>query len=242
MRAWFSGPLAAVLIAAPLVAAGATSFAILLSSAERPEADKARDADRKPAELMAFGGIKAGAVVAELAPGGGYYTRLLSLAVGPKGHVYTLSGKPSAVVQEWAKTHPNTTEQSGLAVAKLAPVPVDVVWTALNYHDFKNVKDGDSDMAIKLSKAAFATLKPGGIYLINDHESGLGTGASATSTLHRIEMAYVIKDVEALGFKLDGKSDMLRHADDDHSKHENDVARGKTDQMVLRFKKPKSKR
>ena len=243
MRAWLSGSLAAVLIAAPLIAASATSFAVLLGSPDRPAADKARDADRKPAELMAFGGIKSGAIVAELAPGGGYYTRLLSLAVGPKGHVYTVSSRPSTAVGEWAKTHVNTTEQSGLALAKgLAPVPVDVVWTSLNYHDFKNIKDGDSDMALRLTKGAFAALKPGGIFLVNDHESQPGTGASVTSTLHRIESAYVIKEVEASGFKLDAKSDMLRHPEDPRTAHEQDVARGKTDQMVLRFKKPKGKR
>ena len=241
MRAWLTAPIAAVLIAAPLLAASGHNFAALLTSAERPDADKARDADRKPAELMAFGGIKSGAVVAELAPGGGYYTRLISLAVGPKGHVYTVSNRPSAAVIEWAKAHPNTTEQSG-QIAALAPVPVDVVWTALNYHDFKNVKEGDSDLAARLTKGAFAALKPGGIYLINDHESGPGTGAGVTSKLHRIEKALVIQEVEAAGFKLDAQSDMLRHADDDHSRHEQDVVRGKTDQMVLRFKKPKARR
>ena len=241
MRAWLTGPIAAALIAAPLLAASGNNLAALLPSTERPDSDKARDADRKPAELMAFGGIKSGAVVAELAPGGGYYTRLISLAVGPKGHVYTVSNRPSAAVMGWAKAHPNTTEQSGQITA-LAPVPVDVVWTALNYHDFKNVKDGDSDLAAKLTKGAFTALKPGGIYLINDHESGPGTGASVTSTLHRIEKALVIQEVEAAGFKLDAQSDMLRHADDDRSKNELDVARGKTDQMVLRFKKPKARR
>ena len=241
MRARFAGPIAAALIAAPLLAASGNNLAALLPSTERPDADKARDADRKPAELMAFGGIKSGAVVAELAPGGGYYTRLISLAVGPKGHVYTVSNRPSAAVMGWAKAHPNTTEQSGQITA-LAPVPVDVVWTALNYHDFKNVKDGDSDLAAKLTKGAFTALKPGGIYLINDHESGPGTGASVTSKLHRIEKALVIQEVEAAGFKLDAQSDMLRHADDDRSKNELDVARGKTDQMVLRFKKPKARR
>ncbi|MEO7246931.1 MAG: methyltransferase [Novosphingobium sp.] len=241
MRAWVSGTLVAVLITAPLVTAGATSFAILLSSTERPEADKVRDADRKPIELMAFGGVKAGSIVAELAPGGGYFTRLLSLAVGPKGHVYTVSNRPAAAVQEWAKTHPNTTEQSGQAFAKLAPVPVDVVWTSLNYHDFKNVKLGDSDAAARFSAQAFAALKPGGVYLINDHEAGVGTGATATSTLHRIESTLVIREVEAAGFKLDAQSNMLRHAGDNHALPQGDVPRGKTDQFVLRFKKPKGK-
>ncbi len=233
----------ALLGAAPLLAGSSEkSIAAVLSNAGRPDADKARDADRKPAELLAFAGVKAGSVVSELAPGGGYYSRVLSLAVGPKGHVYTVSNKPSVVVQEWAKTHSNTTELSGQGMATLAPVPVDVVFTSLNYHDFKNVKDGDSDIAIRLNKEAYAALKPGGVYLINDHEAAAGAGASVTSTLHRIESAQVIKEVLAAGFKLDARSDLLRHADDDHSKPEKDVARGKTDQMVLRFVKPRGRR
>ena len=237
MRAWLAGSLVAALVVAPALAASG-KYAAVLASADRPAADQTRDADRKPAELMAFGGIKPGAVVAELAPGGGYYTRLISLAVGPKGHVYTVSNRPSAAVTEWAKTHPNTTEQSGQLTA-LAPVRVDVVWTALNYHDFKNIKDGDSDMAATLTKRAFAVLKPGGIYLINDHEAGPGAAANVTSTLHRIDTAVVIKEVEAAGFRLDARSNLLRHPEDNHTLHEKDVARGKTDQMVLRFKKPR---
>lgn len=237
MRAWLAASLVAALVVAPALA-GTGKFAAMLASPDRPDADKARDADRKPAELMVFGRIKAGAVVAELAPGGGYYTRLISLVVGPKGHVYTVSNRPSAAVTEWAKSHPNTTEQSG-QLSVLAPVRVDVVWTALNYHDFKNIKDGDSDMAATLTKRAFAALKPGGIFLINDHEAALGAGASVTSSLHRIETALVIKEVEAAGFKLDAQSNLLRHPEDNHTLHEKDVARGKTDQMVLRFRKPR---
>ena len=237
MRAWLATSLVAAMVVAPALA-GPGKFAAMLASPDRPAADKARDADRKPAELMAFGRIKTGAVVAELAPGGGYYTRLISLVVGPKGHVYTVSSKPSAAVAEWVKNHPNTTEQSG-QLAVLAPVRVDVVWTALNYHDFKNIKDGDSDMAASLTKRAFAALKPGGIFLINDHEAGLGVGASVTSSLHRIEAALVIKEVEAAGFKLDAQSNLLRHPEDNHTLHEKDVPRGKTDQLVLRFRKPR---
>lgn len=237
MRVWLAASLIAAMVVAPALA-GPSKFAAMLANPDRPDADKVRDADRKPAELMAFGGIKAGVVVAELAPGGGYYTRLISLVVGPKGHVYTVSNKPSVAVIEWAKSHPNTTEQSG-QLAALAPVRVDVVWTALNYHDFKNVKDGDSTMAASLTKRAFAALKPGGIFLINDHEAGPGTGGTVTSTLHRIDSALVIKEVEAAGFKLDARSNLLRHPEDNHTLHEKEVPRGKTDQMVLRFRKPR---
>ncbi|MFM5929670.1 MAG: class I SAM-dependent methyltransferase [Novosphingobium sp.] len=242
MKSRLSFALAAVALSAPLLVAApalATNFAVLLGSSERPDADKARDADRKPAEVMAFAGVKAGTKVAELAPGGGYYTRLLSAAVGPKGHVYTFAGRSSAAVEAWAKDHANVTQGVGQPGGTLAPVPVDLVWTTMNYHDFKNNKQGDSDAAAKFNAAAWAALKMGGTYLVNDHEAAPGAGVSVTQSHHRIESAAVIREVEAAGFKLVGKSDLLRHPADDLNKPLRDSERGKTDQFLLKFKKVK---
>jgi predicted methyltransferase len=224
--------------AAPVVS---REIAAAVAAADRPDADKARDADRKPAELVAFAGVKPGMKIAELAPGGGYFTRILSGVVGPKGKVYALSGRPSPAVEEYAKTHPNVSFMGGVAGGTIpAPEPVDVVWTTMNYHDFKNAKVGEGDAAAAYNAAAFKALKPGGIYLISDHDAAKGAGAAATQTLHRIEGAQVIKEVEAAGFKLDAQSDLLRHPADNHSARvmESGV-RGKTDQFVLRFRKPR---
>jgi predicted methyltransferase len=114
------------------------------------------------------------------------------------------------------------------------------VWTTLNYHDFKNVKVGESDGAAAINAAAFRALKPGGTYLIVDHEAGPGVGASVTSTLHRIEGALVKREVEAAGFRLEAESPLLRHPADDHSQRVQESGiRGKTDQFVLRFRKPR---
>ncbi|MFM5917862.1 MAG: class I SAM-dependent methyltransferase [Novosphingobium sp.] len=242
-RSIIHGAVAVSLAAAGLLAAGATAapkYAAAIGSPARPAADTARDADRQPAALMAFAGIKPGTVIVELAPGGGYYTRLLSLAVGPKGHVYTFSSRSSPAVVEWAKTNPNVTEGVMQPGMPLAPVPVDIVWTTLNYHDFKNNKQGDRDLATVINEAAFKALKPGGIYLINDHQTAKGAGITQTSTLHRIEDVAVIKEVEAAGFRLDGRSAVLAHSGDDHTlKVVETGIRGKTDQFVLRFRKPR---
>ena len=235
--------LAIALLSGALVAGCATiapDYAALLVNSARPAADTVRDADRKPAELMAFGGIKPGTIVAELVPGGGYYTRLLSLAVGPTGHVYTYGLRANPAIAAWAKTNPNVTEGIAGAGTPLAPVPVDVVWTTLNYHDLKNSKMGDRDTAAVINDAAFKALKPGGIYVINDHQTATGIGTTQTATLHRIEDAAVIRDVEAAGFKLDGRSAILAHPGDDHTlKVQESGIRGKTDQFVLRFRKPR---
>ncbi len=218
----------------------APNYAALLASAERPAADTVRDADRKPAALMAFAKIKPGTLVAELVPGGGYYTRLLSLAVGPTGHVYTYGLRANPAIAAWAQGHPNVTEGIAGPGVGLAPVPVDVVWTTLNYHDLKNSKQGGRDNAAVINEAAFKALKPGGIYLINDHQTAKGKGITQTATLHRIEDVAVIREVEAAGFKLESRSAILAHPADDHTiKVVESGIRGKTDQFVLRFRKPK---
>ena len=218
----------------------APDYAASLANPARPAADTVRDADRRPAEVMAFAGIKPGTVVAELAPGGGYYTRLLSLTVGPTGRVYTFSTRASPAIEQWATTNPNVTQQVSQPGMPLAPVPVDVVWTTLNYHDFKNNKVGDRDLAAVTNAAAFKALKPGGIYLINDHQTAKGVGLTQTATLHRIEDVALIREVEAAGFKLDGRSAVLAHPGDDHTlKVVETGIRGKTDQFVLRFRKPR---
>lgn len=239
MRNWFpAAAAAAVLVSAPVLAASGGVSAIL-SSPSRPEADKARDGDRKPAEVTAFAGVRPGMKIAEIAPGGGYFTRVLSLSVGPKGYVYAFGGRPSAAVIDLAKASGNVAMIVGkVGETALAPEKVDLVWTTQNYHDFKNAKVGDGDAAAVYNKEAWKALKPGGIYLVSDHEAAKGSGTSATSTLHRIESAAVIKEVEAAGFKLVGSSKLLAHPADDHTLRviESGI-RGKTDQFLLKFRK-----
>src|ERR1700675_2569579 len=72
------------------------NIAAAVADSSRPEADKVRDANRKPAETLAFTGVKPGAQIAELLPGGGYFTRIFSKAVGSSGHVYALVPAPVA--------------------------------------------------------------------------------------------------------------------------------------------------
>jgi predicted methyltransferase len=214
-------------------------YAAVLADPARPEADRVRDADRRPAELLAFAGIRPGDRIAELAPGGGYFTRILSGAVGPSGRVYAITSRPGQALTDLAAARPNVVLTAGQPGTIPAPEPVDVVWTTLNYHDFKNVKVGDSDGAAFFNAAAFRALKPGGTYFVVDHEAGAGVGATVTSTLHRIEGALVRREVEAAGFRLEAQSPLLRHAADDHSQKVQEAAiRGRTDQFILKFRKP----
>ena len=239
-RTWIAAAalgLAACATAAPPPALDA---AALLADPARPEADRTRDADRRPAELIAFAGVRPGDRVAELAPGGGYFTRLLTAAVGPEGRIYAIATRPAPAVEEWARGHPNVSLAVGAPGTISVPEPVDLVWTTNNYHDFKNVALESGDGAAAINRAAFAALKPGGVYLIADHAAAAGAGASQTSTLHRVEPALVRREVESAGFVLDGESDLLRHPADDRTiKVQESGIRGKTDQFVFRFRKPR---
>jgi predicted methyltransferase len=238
---WIRPAAAAALAVCACVAAAApkVDFAAILADPGRPDADRARDADRKPAEVIAFAHVGAGDKVAELAPGGGYFTNILSAVVGPKGRIYAIAGHPSPALQALAKARPNVVITPAQPGTIPTPEPLDIVWTTLNYHDFKNQKIGDSDGAAKLNAAAFNALKRGGTYIIVDHEAGRGVGASVTSTLHRIDSDLVRREVEQAGFQLATRSDILRNPADDHSKRVDDPAiRGKTDQFMYRFRKP----
>ena len=242
-RFLFGGVLLGLAVAAcsTVAASPPPNFAAVLLDPIRPPADVARDADRKPIELMQFAGVRPGSRIAELAPGGGYFTRLLTGAVGPAGHVYAISGRASPALQELASKRSNLTVAVAEPGTIPVPEPVDIVWTTLNYHDFKNNKlPTGGDVAQAINAAAFRALKPGGTYLIVDHEAAVGAGATQTSTLHRIEDVVVRQEVQAAGFVLDSESDLLRHPADDHSAKVQEAGiRGKTDQFILKFRKPR---
>lgn len=223
---------------------GGASAAIAAAVADplRPAADTARDAARKPAETVAFAGVKPGSVVAELAPGGGWYTRILARAVGPTGHVYALVSPQQAqrpggldAINALAAQYGNVTVVPTDYTAMTLPKPVDLVWTTENWHDFHN---GPTANPAGIAKSAFAVLKPGGIFFVEDH-SAPGTGTTATQTLHRIDPEAVVAEATAAGFKLDGRSNHLANSSDGHTAEAHDASiRGNTDKFALRFKKP----
>jgi predicted methyltransferase len=229
------------------LASAAPSIPAYISAAvadsARSAEDKQRDADRKPAETLAFAGVKPGETVIEIAPGRGYYTRLLSAVVGPQGKVYALTSppkpdKPPPPVQAIAADphYGNVTViMQPVAEVKL-PQGVDLVWTSQNYHDFHNLTDVD---VATINRDVFAALKSGGTYLVLDHAAEAGSGTRDTNTLHRIDEETVKKEVAAAGFKLAGESNILRNKSDPHTAKVFDPEiRGHTDQFVLIFKKP----
>jgi predicted methyltransferase len=226
------------------------NIAAAVADTNRPEADKNRDAERKPAETLAFLGVKPGEKVGELLPGGGYFTRLFAKAVGPKGHVYALvpelppnpagekrdfAAKVKAIAAE--PGYSNVSVVSAPMAGLAAPVAVDLVFTAQNYHDLHNFPSLD---VVAYNKVIFNSLKPGGLYVVLDHSAEAGSGLRDTKTLHRIDADAVKKEVTEAGFEYVGDSSILANSADTRTAKVFDPAiRGKTDQFILKFRKPK---
>jgi predicted methyltransferase len=210
-----------------------------VADAGRPAADTSRDDNRKPAQVVAVSGLKPGQTVVELGSAGGYYTRILAKTVGDKGKILAIIGAQPPGQADRMKplldAYPNVSAVTD-DMTKLSNVPgkVDMVWTTDNYHDFHN----RLDMAA-FNKAMFDVLKPGGIFLLEDHAAAPGAGATVTNTLHRIDPETVKQEVTAAGFKLVRTSDVLANPADDHVKRnaEADI-RGHTDRFIFVFQKP----
>jgi predicted methyltransferase len=214
-------------------------------------ADQPTDARRKVGEIMMFAEVKPGQKVLELLPGSGYFTRVFSAIVGPSGHVYTVwpypgTDKPAKASKSFttltavaAEPHYANISLLQQPASKLtSPVPVDLVFTSQNYHDYPDDFLGNVNPA-ELDRQAFAALKPGGLFVIIDHAAPVGSGMKDTATLHRIDPAIVRKQVEAAGFVFDGESNVLRNPKDTHELKVFDPSiRGHTDQFVYRFRKP----
>jgi len=227
----------------PAITARSPHIVAAVASSARPDADRVRDADRKPAQMLAFAGIAPGQRVADFIPGGGYFTRIFSEAVGAGGKVVALLPPPNpqrpddafrAVAAEYANVEIVQQSFTTLTVAE----PCDAIFTAQNYHDLHLARLALDVAAV--NRQIFAALKPGGVYVVVDHSAKPGADVGVADTLHRIDPALVRRELEAAGFVYDGDSGVLRNPADTLELGVFDPAiRGKTDQFVLRFRKPK---
>lgn len=247
---------AAVLLSVTAVAktpatTASPSISAAIADTHRPEKDTQQDAVRRPADLVAFSKVKAGDVVIDVWPGGGYWTRLFSPIVGVKGKVYAyvpseiagFKSDPVAIAKAIA-TEPGrgNVEEISDPIDQQPPATslntIDVVWTFENYHDLHNsfMQGASVD---GFNQAVFKLLKPGGYYVVVDHAAAPGAGLKNTEDLHRIDPATVKAEVEKAGFVLDSEARLLANPADDHTLKIFDPAiKGKTDRFMLRFKKP----
>ncbi len=241
------GLIAALAMSGAALAAPSGSNSLAVADAARPAADTARDADRKPMEMLEFAGIKPGQTVGDFLPGGGYFTRIFSKAAGPKGTVYAIinppapdAKAPNPIIALAAQAdYPNVkVVQSGIGSVVL-PSPADIIWTSQNYHDLFLTRF-NVDIAVA-NKAIFNALKPGGYYIVLDHAASPGAPLIETAnTLHRIDPALVRSQLESAGFKFISESKALANSQDDHSRKVFDpTLRGHTDQFIYKFQRPK---
>jgi len=222
--------------------AGGLSKALM--SGDRADTDRQRDAGRKPAEVIEFIGIEEGMSVIDIIAAGGYYTEVLSLAVGETGTVY--SQNPDFIlkmrdgVNDKALTNrlandrlPNVVRlDRALTDLGIQPGSLDAAFTALNLHDLYN---RSPDTAHGMLVGIKALLKPGGIFGIIDHN---GNADQDNASLHRMQLAQALTAATKAGFIVQ-TSNILANPNDDRTKGVfSPGLRGNTDRFVLKLTKP----
>ena len=244
--ALFALAFAAIPLQADAASPKANIFASAVADPARPANHrKLLDPLRKPAETLAFSGVRPGMIVGEFYPGGGYFTRMISDVVGPTGHVYGMenAGWKGAVDAnremlaegKWKNVSIDT---QPFGTVKF-PKPLDLAWVTQNYHDLKIAEYGKVD-TVAFDREVYKALKPGGIYFILDHQGAPGMTDAQIEKLHRINRDVVVKEVTSAGFKLVAEGKFLHRPADDHTKSIFDKAiQGHTDQYALKFVKPR---
>ena len=221
-----------------------------IGDASRPEEDRARDIDRHPAEILSLAGVEAGWRVADIGAGTGYYSRILSAAVGEDGHVFAFN--PNWVAERFtatdeglaalAETRANMTHLNGEAAGFTDQIdgPLDAVFIVLFYHDTAWDSDfRDPDDRAAMNQGIFDALRPGGVYLVIDHHAAEDAGLADIGDTHRINAAIVREEVLAAGFELVEDSDILANPDDPRDISVFDPSiRGETDRFIYLFRKP----
>jgi len=201
-------------------------------------------------ELIRFAQVDKGSTVIDVYPGNGDWTRLFSDVVGPKGKVYSFVpaevahfkndpvGSMRTLAKEPGRGNVEVASTDLVAMPE-ATRPADVLWLHLFYHDLHTVlMQAKGATAAHFNRAVHERLKPGGSYVIVDHAAGVGAGTSDAQSLHRIEPAFVRREVEAAGFVLDAETAMLANKDDPHSIKVFDPSiKGETDRFAYRFVK-----
>jgi predicted methyltransferase len=222
-----------------------------VESTERPADDRARDEARKPYEVLRFFDIRPGMHVADVGAGGGYLSEIIARTVGAEGRVY-VQNSPFVIERFAAKPLGERLARLSLPQVQrldtdfdalgLPQGELDAVLMVLFYHDtfWMPKADGSTADRAKMNRAIFDALKPGGVFGVIDHHAQVGSRERDVQTIHRIDAELVEQEILAAGFELEAESDMLRHPEDDRTKNVFDPAlRGKTDQFVYRFRKPR---
>jgi predicted methyltransferase len=233
---------------APAFAADATPIEAAIASPERTDKDRERDAREKPAEVLAFAGVKPGMTVVDMFAGGGYYTELLAGVVGSSGKVLSVNNVPYAqyskdgVKARFTEGRLTNVEQRLVEVSYInfPPKSVDLIVICMSYHDAFWIEEKEGWPEINIDGFVGSLkkmLKPGGRLLIIDHNAPAGTGREMAGKAHRLNEDYAKTSLTSRGFVLEKSYDGLRNKDDQLDKLVFDPAvRGKTDRYVHLYK------
>lgn len=240
--------------AAPAPAAASSNAEAIASALKAPgrlPEDLQQDANRKPGEVLAFFGVKPGMTVLDVFSGGGYYTEILSALVGPGGRVYAHNNSPyldfdkEPIAKRYQDPARLANVERFIAENNALELPdgkFDFVLMSMVYHDVNLVDEEHGWPRIdapKMLAEIFASMKPGAVLGVIDHVAAAGSPPETGNTLHRIDPELLKREISAAGFVLDAESDVLRNPADDHSLAVFDPnIRGRTDRVVLRFRKP----
>ena len=210
----------------------------VIASPVRTDNDRKADEGRKPLEFLQFLQVRPGQRTLDVVSGGGYTVQLVALAAGAEGSAYGLVQKPGPAMEKRMLEHPDGNFK--LLVRTFDdPYPfdqpkLDLVTLIMNYHDIANTP---LDRAV-MNRKIFEALKPGGHYVVIDHSTKPGAGATQTKTLHRIEDATVKEEVTRAGFVLEATSDYLRNPADPREQGYFDMKGVPSDKWAMRFVKP----
>lgn len=232
---------------APVAVLTDAQIEAIVSADDREPADRKADERRKPVELLRFLALSPGMKIGDIGAGLGYTSELLARAVGPEGKVY--GQNPKFVLERFAEegwsarlAKPIMANTVRLDREFDDPFPpdlrdLDAVVNVMFYHDFEWQK---IDRAAH-NKGVYEALRPGGVYVIIDHSAAEGAGVTGSKTLHRVEEALVVRELEAAGFVREASADFLRNEDDTRDwnalpwRSEREEL---SDRFVLKFRKP----
>lgn len=231
------GMAACMLAMVPAAYAVAPDFMQKLAAESRPLEDRERDGARRPYQLMQLLGVKEGMTVVDIGAGGGWYTRVLSAAVGPKGKVVAQFG-PRALQNNNGQAQKDVAASLGNAEAffgnlnELPAGSADVAITGLNMHH------GNRERNVPYLKDILNLLKPGGMAAIEDHE---GRPGQDNTKLHRMLASDAKAWIQEAGFEIVQESDLLHTAGDDGTRSIDDpVLARNTDRFLFIVRKPRS--
>lgn len=213
----------------------APDFMDKIMADSRPEADRARDGSRRPYQVMNLLGVDAGMTVMDIGAGGGWYTRILSAAVGPQGKVVAQFG-PRALQRNNGQPQKDLAGSLGNTEAFFENVDdypagsIDRAITALNIHHY------DADRAAPYFKAIHDVLKPGGMVAVIDH---IGLPGKENAMMHRMIKSDAEQWIREAGLEIVNDSDLLRTNADDHERSISDPIYGRdVDRFLLIARKP----